>query len=311
MSSVFISYSRRDSESRRHLEDHLKGFEGIRSQIWTDAKIEPGADWRPRIVDEIQKSKIVVALVSSSFLASEFITQVEVPNFLRARQQNGTIIAPLILRPCAWQQTKWIECLQVYPVGGRPLLSMNETERELALLDFGKWIDTKIARKHESSGDPSIIDLNKSPGSFAFRVRGQIVLTDEQLSEFFQRPVKHLNQARERNPDRFDEDYAFQLNHNEWKILNDFRSKQKPGRGGRRTPPWVYTEKGAAMMATVLRTPRAVEASKLIVETFVEARRNAKPVPPGNSDGLGDPDLSNGDKEAFKTRLGSFGTDRT
>ena len=137
-------------------------------------------------------------------------------------------------------------------------------------------------------------------------LRGEYVLLDETLAKFFDRPVKAINQARARNEDRFDASYAFQLSEEEWADLKSQFVTAKPGRGGRRTPPWVYTEKGAAMLATQLRTPRAVEASKLIVETFVEARRAAPTVPPANNDGIGEPDRMTDAKEAFKDRLRSF-----
>jgi hypothetical protein len=60
------------------------------------------------------------------------------------------------------------------------------------------------------------------------------------------------------------------------------------------------------MLATALRTPRAREATKLIVEVFVAARKQARQVPPGNHDGIGDPAADSPEKQAFKQRLSSF-----
>ncbi|MFY8145286.1 MAG: ORF6N domain-containing protein [Rhodobacter sp.] len=137
-------------------------------------------------------------------------------------------------------------------------------------------------------------------------LRGQNVLLDETLAVFFDRKTKEINQARDRNSDRFDADYAFQLTHDEWAALQSQYVTAKPGRGGRRTPPWAYTEQGSVMLATVLRTPRAREATKLIVEVFVAARKQARPVPPGNHDGIGDPAADSPEKQAFKQRLSSF-----
>ncbi|KMW59246.1 hypothetical protein AIOL_004227 [Candidatus Rhodobacter oscarellae] len=132
------------------------------------------------------------------------------------------------------------------------------------------------------------------------------MLRDETLAAFYGRTTKQLNQARDRNKARFPEDYAFQLTEAEWGVLRSQIVTAKKGRGGRRSPPWVYTKKGATMLATVLRTPRAVEASQLIVETFVAARHQALPVPPNNHDGVGEADLDSDEKRAFKRRLGAF-----
>jgi len=137
-------------------------------------------------------------------------------------------------------------------------------------------------------------------------LRGQNVLLDETLAVFFDRKTKEINQARDRNSDRFDADYAFQLTPDEWVALQSQYVTAKQGRGGRRTPPWAYTERGSVMLATALRTPRAREATKLIVEVFVAARKQARPAPPGNHDGIGDPAADSPEKQAFKQRLSSF-----
>ncbi|MEO0078854.1 MAG: hypothetical protein ABIK86_07660 [candidate division WOR-3 bacterium] len=50
-------------------------------------------------------------------------------------------------------------------------------------------------------------------------------------------------------------------------------SKEKPGRGGRRYYPYAFTEHGAVMVASVLRTPRAVQVSVFVVRAFVRMRR--------------------------------------
>lgn len=136
-----------------------------------------------------------------------------------------------------------------------------------------------------------------------YEYRGMQVLMDESVAGVYGYKVKALNQARDRNAERFDEDYAFQLTAEEWADLKSQTVTAKKGRGGRRTPPWVYTEKGATMMATVLRTPAAVEASKLIVETFVAARAEALDVPPNNHDGIGEADRETDEKRAFKSDM--------
>jgi hypothetical protein len=103
-------------------------------------------------------------------------------------------------------------------------------------------------------------------------VRGRPVLLDADLAGLFGTETKKLNQQVKRNIARFDEPFAFQLTRAEFA---DLRSQNVTAsrHGGRRTPPWAFTEHGVAMAATVLTSPRAVEAVKLIIDVFVSSRR--------------------------------------
>ena len=65
----------------------------------------------------------------------------------------------------------------------------------------------------------------------------------------------------------------FQLTKKEFDILRSQSATSKTGSGGRRYTPWVFTEHGVVMAATVLYSDRAVAASKFIVDVFVELKR--------------------------------------
>jgi len=73
------------------------------------------------------------------------------------------------------------------------------------------------------------------------------------------------------NPPRFPEDFMFQLGTEEMKslILQSARAK---GRGGRRTPPYAFTEQGVAMLSSVLKSQRAVLVNIVIMRAFVKLR---------------------------------------
>lgn len=105
------------------------------------------------------------------------------------------------------------------------------------------------------------------------QVRGQNVILDSDLAEIFGTQTKKLNQAVKRNAERFGEKYAFRMSAEEFEALRSQSGTSKSGRGGRRYAPWVFTDHGVVMAATVLDTERAIEASRLIVEVFVEVRR--------------------------------------
>ena len=88
--------------------------------------------------------------------------------------------------------------------------------------------------------------------------------------------TKVLNQAVTRNSARFPSDFRFQLTAEEADSLRSQIVTSKTGRGGRRYLPWVFTEHGALMAATVLNSPRAVEMSVFVIRAFVRLRAYAR-----------------------------------
>lgn len=104
-------------------------------------------------------------------------------------------------------------------------------------------------------------------------LRGHKVLLDADLAALYGVTAKRLNEQVRRNLDRFPEDFMFQLAPNEYEALRSQFATLKTGRGQhRKYLPYVFTEHGAIMAASVLNTPRAVEMSIYVVRTFVKLR---------------------------------------
>jgi len=85
-------------------------------------------------------------------------------------------------------------------------------------------------------------------------------------------PTFRLNEAVKRNNKRFPEDFMFQLTAGEWDSLTSQKAISKPGRGGRRTLPYAFTEHGVAMLSSVLNNERAIAMNILIVRAFIKLR---------------------------------------
>jgi hypothetical protein len=102
-------------------------------------------------------------------------------------------------------------------------------------------------------------------------VRGQKVMLDSDLAEIYGVTTKRLIEQLKRNPRRFPGDFAFQLDAEEFAYLRSQIATSK-GRGGRRYLPWVFTEHGALMLASVLSSEIAIEASVRVVRAFVRLR---------------------------------------
>jgi ORF6N domain len=103
-------------------------------------------------------------------------------------------------------------------------------------------------------------------------IRGHRVMLDLDLAAIYGVSTRQLNQQLKRNRDRFPEDFAFQLGHEEFKALMSQIVTSNKGRGGRRKLPWAFTEHGAIMLATVLHSNIAVQASVRVVRAFIRLR---------------------------------------
>lgn len=103
-------------------------------------------------------------------------------------------------------------------------------------------------------------------------IRGQKVMLDSDLADIYSVPTKALNQAVKRNADRFPADFMFQLTEAEKKqvvTVCDHLQKLKYSAN----PPYAFTEHGAVMLAAVLNSPVAVQASIQVVRAFVRIRQ--------------------------------------
>ena len=107
-------------------------------------------------------------------------------------------------------------------------------------------------------------------------IRGKQVMMDSDLAVLYQVETGNLNKAMKRNQKRFPEDFCFQLSKEEFenlKFQSGSSSLDENGYGGRRYMPYVYTEQGISMLASVLRSEAAINVSIRIMRTFVEMRR--------------------------------------
>ena len=103
-------------------------------------------------------------------------------------------------------------------------------------------------------------------------IRGEKVILDADLAALYGVATRVLVQAVKRNSERFPPDFMFQLTPEEFALL---RSQIVTSRtwGGRRYPPYAFTEQGVAMLSGVLRSPRAVQVNIEIMRAFVRLRQ--------------------------------------
>ncbi|WP_025145381.1 ORF6N domain-containing protein [Pedobacter jeongneungensis] len=113
---------------------------------------------------------------------------------------------------------------------------------------------------------PDNIVVNK-----IYEVRGLKVMFDSDLAELYGVETKRLNEQVGRNPDRFPDDFMFQLTDEEW--LNLKSQIATSSWGGRRKLPFVFTEHGVLMLSSVLNSKQAIQVNIQIVRIFTRIRQ--------------------------------------
>lgn len=133
---VFISYAHEDHEWLSKLRKSLTVLEKDEQliQIWDDGELIPGQQWNQQILTHLREAEMVLLLISSDFLASDYIRRTEIEEAVQRFEAAKSSILLIILRSCYWQKKRFgrIECgeLEAMPKGER-----NQ------LIPMAKWSD--------------------------------------------------------------------------------------------------------------------------------------------------------------------------
>lgn len=105
-------------------------------------------------------------------------------------------------------------------------------------------------------------------------------MLDHDLAVLYEVPTKALNQAVKRNIERFPKDFMFQLTGEEWTFLleQEMRSKNVTASQKKRNTgmtPYAFTEHGVTMLASILKSEKAIEMNIFIVRAFIALRQFA------------------------------------
>jgi hypothetical protein len=144
--SVFISYSHKDKVWLERVQTHLKALEneGIKFDYWDDTKLKAGMKWREEIEKALQRARVAILLISTDFLASDFITKYELPELLKAAEDDGTTILPLILKTSRFKKHKELSQFQAVNDPPRPLKELRDNNREKVLVKLANRVEELI-----------------------------------------------------------------------------------------------------------------------------------------------------------------------
>ncbi|MEP3345427.1 MAG: toll/interleukin-1 receptor domain-containing protein [Litoreibacter sp.] len=134
MTQVFISYSHKDEEFRQELESHLSL---LRRQelidVWHDRRITAGQSLDDVISEELGRSKIVLLLISSDFIASDYCYGNEMKQALSMNECGDARVVPIIVRSCDWHSAPFGSLLAT-PTDGRPISIWRDRDEAMTVV---------------------------------------------------------------------------------------------------------------------------------------------------------------------------------
>jgi hypothetical protein len=131
---VFISYSHEDERWKELLLRHLRVLQRQSLiDIWDTSEIDPGVEWSDAIAAAARESEIAILLLSSDFLASDFIAERELPLLLTRRREEGLIVLPILVRPASWTYVRGLAELEFLNDPSTALSDLPGSERDRVL----------------------------------------------------------------------------------------------------------------------------------------------------------------------------------
>ena len=138
---IFISYSHKDVDWLDRIRVFLKPLERQGSiDLWSDERIQAGQLWREEIAQALQSSNIALLLISSDFLASDFINSEELPTILRQAKNQTTSIYSIVVRPSRFERSP-LSNFQALNPSSVPLSGLVRHKREELLVKIVNIIE--------------------------------------------------------------------------------------------------------------------------------------------------------------------------
>lgn len=121
MTTLAFSYSHADEALRNELEKHLSPLKRMgKITTWHDRRIVPGQEFENQIDHYFSQADIILLLISSDFIASDYFYQVEMTNALEWHKRGEAVVILVILRECAWHQLPF-GSIMAATIDGKPI----------------------------------------------------------------------------------------------------------------------------------------------------------------------------------------------
>lgn len=213
---IFMCYARKDEPLLRELKKQLKilqrqGF----IEVWHDREISPGANWKEEIEKHLNTANIILLLVSSDFMDSEYCYSVEMKRAMERHQAGKVRVIPVIVQPTLWQSDLFGK-LQALPTDGKAVTGPSWHSLDEAFLDVAEGIRKTVMELRSNIPDNKQIHLFDQPSN---------IFGNKQIHSFEQFWEEALQAER-----RGEYEQAFRLLQASLKIQNLTSTQRKAAR---------------------------------------------------------------------------------
>jgi hypothetical protein len=166
MANIFFSYSHVDEALRDELEKHLtilkrQGF----IDTWHDRRIVAGSELGQEIKQNLETADVILLLVSSDFLASDYCYDIEMQRAMERHHAKEAHVIPIILRPCDWHDAPFGELLAT-PPDGKPVTrfpTLDDAFVEVVAAVKGALNQMGATRKMQVEQPVNVVSIEPSP----------------------------------------------------------------------------------------------------------------------------------------------------
>jgi hypothetical protein len=198
MATLFFSYSHRDEDLRDELEIHLSMLKRSRViETWHDRRIAAGSELDASIDFALNSADVILLLVSSYFLASEYCYEKEMQRAMERHETGDAVVIPVILHPCDWKNAVFGK-LMATPTDGKPV--SKHTNLHDAFLDITNAIKAAVSQLNKSTTIDSqssnristnpFIETKRTIRSSNLRVKQEF--TDQDKHEFIDQTFEYV-----------------------------------------------------------------------------------------------------------------------
>lgn len=179
MTKVFISYAHTDESYRKELEKHLSVLKrNGYIDTWTDRQIIAGENWGNQIAKELEEAKVILLLISSDFLASDYCYDIEMKKAVERHNNKEAIVVPIILRYCDWSNTPF-SVIQGLPLNTKPVKDWSDQDQ--AFLNIVEGIKALLNSLNNSNRDTTLsFAIAISPESKLSEIRKNILVAESE-----------------------------------------------------------------------------------------------------------------------------------
>jgi WD40 repeat protein len=137
---IFFCYAHEDEALLNKLKTHLRPLQrqGL-IDVWHDSDISAGTEWQQEISKHLNEAQIILLLVSSDFVSSDYAYGIEMVRAIERHERGEARVIPIILRPVYWQKAPFGK-LQALPKDANPVTSPSWHDQDEAFLSVTEGI---------------------------------------------------------------------------------------------------------------------------------------------------------------------------